>query len=117
MTLPAPILTPGRIDTPAPIQTLSSMVMGQALKSLIAPFNIHRVTRSINTDIGSDEYVAANGYPCTIQNDKIHIGIEIFANLDVVAVIALEGAFNEKIFSDFPEQGFQDCLSLLVIVG
>ena len=89
------MVTPGRTQTCAPIHTLLPTVMGRAYSSPLFRCPMSKGWPAAEADLG------------LVQDDAIHVGIEVFADFDVVAVVAEEGLLYQEVFPRFPQQGFQ----------
>lgn len=69
--------------------------------------DVERMAGRIETAVGGDEHMVAEADLGLVQDDAIHVGIEVFADFDVVAVVAEEGLLYQEVFPRFPQQGFQ----------
>ena len=84
-------------------------------QTLISSFCIQRMASRVETYVGRYEYVAANADLGAIQNYQIDIGIEVFSQLDVIAVIAMKGRFDEDVLPCLAQQRFQNTLFALKV--
>ena len=72
-------------------------------ESFVALGCFERVSGGVESAVGGDEYVVAEGYFCTIEDNEVEVGIEVFANFDVEAVVAVEWLFDEESLSSSTE--------------
>lgn len=66
-------------------------------QSRVAQIGFQWMPGGVKSAVGGYEYVAAECYRCFIEDDKIDVGVEIFADVDIVSVVAIEGLLYEKL--------------------
>lgn len=71
----------------------------------------------IETAVGGDEHMVAEADLGLVQDDAIHVGIEVFADFDVVAVVAEEGLLYQEVFPRFPSRAFSSSVLRRVSEG
>ena len=65
---------------------------------------VQRMTRGIEATGWSDKDIITERYFSLIQNDTVHIGIEIFTNLNVIAIVTIKRLFQQKTFFRLAKQ-------------
>ena len=82
-------------------------------QSLFSQFRVQWMISRVNMDIGSQKYMVANAYFGAVQKNAVCIGVEVMADMQVIAVVAMEGrndfdirfAGTQKIFENL-QSGF-----------
>lgn len=67
-------------------------------------FVVQGMHRSQERNIRSEEHIVADGDGTNIHNGEIIIGKEIFAGMDVNAIVNLKGTLYERAFSQIRDQ-------------
>ena len=70
----------------------------------VPALKINGVPGCMEAAVRPNEHIVPKGHLGSIQNHQVVIGVEIFAQLDIVAVIAPEGSRKGKILSGFPQR-------------
>ena len=65
---------------------------------LVATLHIDGVAGSIEAHVGGNEYVVADGDGGLVEHHAVEVGKEVFAYVDVVAVVAQEGRYDGEPF-------------------
>lgn len=55
----------------------------------------------VNADVWRDEHVVSDGDLRTVENDEVHVRVEVVPDLDVVAVVALQRRLDPEVLADF----------------
>lgn len=115
-TVPAPIDTPGRTTTPATSQTSSPMLMGRAdSQPARRGFDVERVRRRHQLNVGSDLDVGADGAACGVQGETPDVYEGACTDEDLVTVLALKRRPDHGTLAEAAQECVQDGeLQLLV---
>lgn len=86
-----PRCTPGRIVAWPPIQQSLPMMTRRADSVPFAPqARIERVPGGVNADLRAQRAIVADTYFGSVENDAATVGVEVFANVNVDAIVAIE---------------------------
>ena len=108
MTTLSPMVTPPFTVTQPPIQTLLPTVMGFAvLQPGIADIRIERMARAEQAHARPEHDVVAEADVALVEHDELIIRIEIFAQIDMAAVVAAEGRLDLEAASRSAQQAAQ----------
>ncbi len=72
-------------------------------KSAISLLHIKRMSGGIKPTTRSNEHIITELNFCFVQNNTVHIGIKIFANLYIITIITEERLFYQEIMPRFSE--------------
>ncbi len=120
-TLPAPItvrspmVTPGQMMAPPPIQTSSPMVMGLANSSPLAR-SWWCMGWRCSLHVGAKEGAAAHGHGHHVQHHAVKVDEHLFAQREVVAIVAVEGWLNPEAVGGVGEELPQKALAFFGLV-
>ena len=73
------------------------------LQPLIAPFRVKRMTSRIEPAVRRDKNVVAKGHLCTVKDNRIVVGKEVFTDGNIAAVIASELCKDRKTLANRAE--------------
>ena len=73
-------------------------------QSLVPLLHIQGMTCCIESAVGSNKHVVAKGNGRSVQDDAVHIAVEVFTQVDVIAVVTIERLFDEKVLSGLSQQ-------------
>ena len=73
------------------------------LQPLIAPFRVKRMTSRIEPAVRRDKNVVAKGHLCTVKDNRIVVGKEVFTDGNIAAVIAPERCKDRKTLANRAE--------------
>ena len=65
-------------------------------QALISTLRINRVSCRVETAVGRDKYIIAKRHFSSVKNNRVVIGKEVLADLDIVTVIASKRGNNAK---------------------
>ena len=66
-------------------------------KALVAQVDIEGMSGRVETAIGRNEHIVAKGYRCSVENDAVDVAEKVFADMNVVTIVAIERLFNQKL--------------------
>lgn len=70
-------------------------------QTLIAAFGVNRMSGGIKAAVWSNEHVVSKGHLCTIENDTVMVGKEVFTDFNVIAIVTPERRYDGKCSSGF----------------
>lgn len=82
-------------------------------QSGVAQVGIQWMPGGVESAVGGYEYVASECYRCFIEDDKIDVGVEIFADVDIVSVVAIERLLDEKLIACRAKDVTQESCALI----
>ena len=69
------------------------------LQSLVAPLKVDGMSCRVETAVRSNEHIITKPNLCCIEDDEVVVGIEVFAYLNVIAIVSPErGGNRERLF-------------------
>lgn len=81
-------------------------------QSLIPLLHIQGMACCIESAVGSNKHVVAKGDGRSVQDDAVHIAIEVFTHADIIAIVAIEGLLDEEVLSGLSQQFTKQLLPL-----
>lgn len=67
------------------------------LQTLVAQVYVEGMSGRVETTIWSNEHIVAKGYRRSVENDAVDVAVKVFANMNVVTIVAVEWLFNQKL--------------------
>jgi hypothetical protein len=114
-TLPAPIVvsspmrTPGQTMLPPPIQTWAPIVIGRASSGPATRVRIPRMVGGQELDVGAEHGLLADADRRRVQEHAVHVDERARGELDLRAVVAVEGRLDHRArpqrAEQIPQQG------------
>ena len=98
MTQPFPMVTPGQTTTSAAAEPdiISDGDGTGKLDAFAALLRVDGMAGGVKAAVGTDHHMVAEGDLGAVEDDTVVVGIKVFAQVDVVAVIAPEARLNQK---------------------
>lgn len=86
-------------------------------QSGVAQVGFQWMSGGVESAVGSYENVFSECDGCFIEDDKIYVGVEVFADVDIVAVVAIERLLYEKLLACRAKDVTQESCALIGAQG
>ena len=67
------------------------------LQTLVAQVYVEGMSGRVETTIWRNEHIVAKGYRRSVENDAVDVAVKVFANMNVVNIVAVERMLNQKL--------------------